>query len=85
MNGDFSIGQRVRIIMQIPGDSPRLIGKTGEIVKESDPMSFGTVDSARKSGGWPKSDNKLRFWLVKLDETGETVNCPGDMLELLLE
>jgi len=73
---DFKIGDRVRVIGLNEED------RVGEIVADGDPPSSVKVEDlvARKE----VEEVSVRWWKVRLDETGEEEDIPDDRLEKLV-
>lgn len=88
MVGIFAVGDKVKIIEH--HKDQKLIGKKGLITKEGTPIFVGNVDEIRKSLGTAFLSNisisegrrEIKFWIVKLDDTGEEVECPSPGLKI---
>ena len=78
MSSTFSIGDKVRIIRPVAGKE-HLVDKAGKIVGEGGlPHATGGNDMSRKSPSF-----MIRFWVVRLDDTGEDVAFPEDVLKII--
>ena len=78
MSSSFSIGDKVRIIRPVAGKE-HLVDKAGKIVGEGGlPHATGGNDMSRKSPSF-----MISFWVVRLDDTGEDVTFPEDVLKII--
>ena len=78
MSSSFSIGDKVRIIRPVAGKE-HLVDKAGKIVGEGGlPHATGGNDMPRQSPSF-----MISFWVVRLDDTGEDVAFPEDVLKII--
>ncbi len=78
MSSSFSIGDKVRIIRPVAGKE-HLVDKAGKIVGEGGlPHASGGNVTPRQSPGF-----MISFWVVRLDDTGEDVTFPEDVLKII--
>ena len=78
MSSSFSIGDKVRIIRPVAGKE-HLVDKAGKIVGEGGlPYATGRNDMPHQGPSF-----MISFWVVRLDDTGEDMTFPEDVLKII--